>query len=279
MVESTLRELLANGTYPVDHRLPTQRNLANEFGVSRDTIQRVLRKLTQEGWIASRQGSGMRVVKVPVVERAAAPAGRQEAASLGPLIHGAFEQPEVLIDSFALTSETLLSHLRVQAERVLTKAVEPARVRLRILLPAETVELPYPAAREQDDKRVWQRWRNMARRHAVEIGALMAQLRERNVDADAEIRRTSLIPQYKLYVINRRDLLFGLYEPIPRTIALDDGTPVPSWDVLGLGSVLLHYQSNEDPESPNGRVFATAEATFDWYWRHLSDGDIEPWPR
>ncbi|MGW7240684.1 GntR family transcriptional regulator [Streptomyces sp. NPDC054804] len=274
-VESTLREQLANGTYRVDQKLPTQRDLAAEFGVSRDTIQRVLGKLTQEGWIASRQGSGMWVVKVPLVAPAGAPAGQQEAASLGPLIHRAFEQSEVVIESFALTSETLLSHLRVQAERVLTRAVQPTSVRLRILLPAETVALPYPAAEDPDDKRVWERWRNMARRHAAEIGGLMAQLRERHVDAEAEIRRAPLIPQYKLYVINRSDLLFGLYEPIPRTIQLDDGTPVPSWDVLGLGSVLLHYQSDDDPESPDGRVFATAEATFDWYWKHLSDGDAE----
>ncbi|MFD4507209.1 GntR family transcriptional regulator [Streptomyces sp. NPDC058457] len=271
-VESVLREQLANGTYRVGQQLPTQRELAGEFGVSRDTVQRVLRRLADEGWIATRQGSGMRVLRVPRAEPAGPSLGRPGTAALGPLLHRAFEQPEVLVDTFTLTSETLWSHLRAQTERVLMGEVGPARLRLRVLLPAETVRPAYPAAKDPDDERVWLRWKAMTRRHATGITDLMAHLRELGVDAGAEFRRVAVTPQCKLYFIND-DLLFGLYEPVPRTIVVDDGTPVPAVDVLGLGSVLRHYRGDEEPECPDGRVFAAARAGFDAYWEHLSVSD------
>ncbi|MFJ3304432.1 GntR family transcriptional regulator [Streptomyces sp. NPDC086549] len=275
-MESVLREQLANGTYRAGQSLPTQRQLAEEFGVSRDTVQRVLRKLTDEGWVESRQGSGMWVLKVPQVEPADPRPRRRVATSLGPLIHRAFEQPEVVLDTFALTSETLWNHLKVQAERVAAGEVTPERVRLRMLLPSDTVKLAYPAAKDKEDDRIWQRWRAMARRYAIEITGLMGQLRELGVDAEVEIRRVAMTPQYKLYVINKEDLLFGLYEVFERKITLDDGTSVEALDVLGLGSVLSHHrEETAEDESHDGRIFATMRASFESYWERLSDPEAD----
>ncbi|MEW2134766.1 winged helix-turn-helix domain-containing protein [Streptomyces sp. NPDC005435] len=274
LVESVLREQLANGTYRTGQTLPTQRQLAAEFGVSRDTVQRVLGRLSDEGWLASRQGSGVRVLKVPLVEPPEAPGPRRGAVSLGPLIHHAFEQPQVVLDTFALTSETLWNHLKVQAERVAAGEVAPERVRLRVLLPSGRQRLAYPAAKDPADDRVWRRWRDMARRHVIGVKGLMAQLRELGVDAEAEVRRVALTPQYKLYVINDRDLLFGLYEVFERTILLDDGTPVPALDVLGLGSVLSHHRwEPSEAESHDGRLFSTMRASFESYWEQLGEDE------
>ncbi|MEV6118160.1 GntR family transcriptional regulator [Streptomyces sp. NPDC052109] len=274
-MESVLREQLANGTYRAGQNLKTQRQLADEFGVSRDTIQRVLRKLSDEGWVESRQGSGMRVVKVPDVEPPGARPRRGTKVSLGPFIHRAFEEPEVLLDTFTLTSETLWNHLKVQAERVAGGEVAPRRVRLRMLLPSERMRLAYPAAKDPDDDRIWQRWRAMARRYAIEVKDLMEQWRGLGVDADAEIRRVPMTPQYKLYVINEKDVLFGLYEVFERTIMLEtDGSLVPSLDVLGLGSQLSHYHSDStETESHDGRNFATAQASFRSCWELLSEAE------
>ncbi len=54
--------------YPLHSFLPAQRALAVELGVSRDTVQRALRELVNEGWIESRRGSGSRVVKVQRIQ-------------------------------------------------------------------------------------------------------------------------------------------------------------------------------------------------------------------
>ncbi|WP_374208463.1 GntR family transcriptional regulator [Streptomyces lincolnensis] len=64
--------------------------IGGEFGVSRDTVQRVIRELRDEGWIETRQGSGSHVVRTQVVhwpksgERRAAGPSRWGRSSAGP---------------------------------------------------------------------------------------------------------------------------------------------------------------------------------------------------
>ena len=55
-VSDELRVRMTDGTYVQGSFLPSQRDLAEEFRVSRDTVQRALRELVDEGWIESRQG-------------------------------------------------------------------------------------------------------------------------------------------------------------------------------------------------------------------------------
>ena len=67
-VLNALRARLTDGTYEIGERLPTQRELADHFSVSRDTVQRVLKALAGEEWIESRQGSGTRVIKTQRIQ-------------------------------------------------------------------------------------------------------------------------------------------------------------------------------------------------------------------
>lgn len=55
-------ERLKAGRYPVGGRMPTEGELADQFGVSRVTIRRALDMLVQDGYVESRQGSGYRVI-------------------------------------------------------------------------------------------------------------------------------------------------------------------------------------------------------------------------
>ncbi|WP_348541626.1 GntR family transcriptional regulator [Streptomyces sp. MZ04] len=103
-----LHSRLANGKYPLGGRLPTQRELASEFDVSRDTIQRVLRELSSEGLIRSKQGSGSRVVKVQLAHSSAGGvhgSGGRGRVSPGPIIGAAFASLDVALDVFTLTSD------------------------------------------------------------------------------------------------------------------------------------------------------------------------------
>ena len=60
-VLETLRDALARGDYPPGSKLPSERALAERFGVSRPTIRRAVARLVQEGLIRTRHGSGMTV--------------------------------------------------------------------------------------------------------------------------------------------------------------------------------------------------------------------------
>jgi DNA-binding GntR family transcriptional regulator len=57
-VAATLEARIADGTHAVGTLLPTESELQRSFSVSRFTVREALRKLTQDGLIQRRQGSG-----------------------------------------------------------------------------------------------------------------------------------------------------------------------------------------------------------------------------
>jgi LacI family transcriptional regulator len=70
-VVRVLRQRIADGTYPVDTKLPSERALAEELEVSRVTIRRSLQCLKDDGMITGRPGLGNVVSATePVVPKA-----------------------------------------------------------------------------------------------------------------------------------------------------------------------------------------------------------------
>jgi GntR family transcriptional regulator len=55
-VEQRIKELIAGGQLGEDGRLPTERDLAEQFGVSRTTVRQVLDRLEHEGSVYRRRG-------------------------------------------------------------------------------------------------------------------------------------------------------------------------------------------------------------------------------
>jgi GntR family transcriptional regulator len=55
-VEQRVKELIAGGELGEDGRLPTERDLAEQFGVSRTTVRQVLDRLEHEGSVYRRRG-------------------------------------------------------------------------------------------------------------------------------------------------------------------------------------------------------------------------------
>jgi DNA-binding FadR family transcriptional regulator len=55
---ATLRDRILTGAYPRGSKLPTEKDLAVEFGVSAPTIRESLRALTSLGLVDVRHGSG-----------------------------------------------------------------------------------------------------------------------------------------------------------------------------------------------------------------------------
>ncbi|MFM9611737.1 GntR family transcriptional regulator [Streptomyces niveiscabiei] len=269
-VAEVLRARIDEGIYPVGGFLPSQRDLADEFGVSRDTVQRVLKELVGEGWIQSRQGSGSRVLRTQRIS-SGDPRRKGRVLSLGPILGEAFEEPEVALDVYTLTSESLSAHMVSQVERIYSGQISPSRIALRMLLPVG--ELPYPRVKGvPDDVRLQERMQELTRQHVGSLKRLFLGLQARRAveDVSLEIRYAPLPPTFKLYLLNDRTALFGPYEVIERQIILESGEEVDALDVLGLGATLTRHVQDSDPDSA-GSVFVESMRTwFDSVWRTLA---------
>ncbi|MCT9077108.1 GntR family transcriptional regulator [Streptomyces fulvoviolaceus] len=273
-VSDELRLRMTDGTYPEQSFLPSQRYLVKEFGVSRDTVQRALRDLTDEGWIESRQGSGSRVIRSQRIQSTATKATRsRRGTTLDPLISEAFERPEVTLDVYTLTSESLDAHIRLQVERIRRGSIAPQRIALRMLLPDETQLLPYPRIKgDQEDPRPRERLRAITRRHTESLVHLLNDLKTegRVPSVDVQVQHAPLTPAFKLYLLNGVEALHGMYVVEERPMALDDGEVVTALDVIGLGATLTHQVKDADPNSPGSVFVESMQAWFDSVWKLLA---------
>ncbi|OIJ90596.1 GntR family transcriptional regulator [Streptomyces sp. MUSC 14] len=60
-----LREAIADGQFPPGSRLPSEHVLAQEYGVSRNTVRRALEVLREDGLMSSQQGARRTVLALP----------------------------------------------------------------------------------------------------------------------------------------------------------------------------------------------------------------------
>ncbi|MFF5143351.1 winged helix-turn-helix domain-containing protein [Streptomyces sp. NPDC013157] len=274
-VSEALRTRMLDGTYQLGSELPAQGRLAKEFGVSRDTVQRVVRELGNEGWIACRQGSPARVVKTQRVQSTTARASRsRQVMVLGPLISEAFEQSQVSLDVFTLTSESLDTHIRLQAERIRAGAIAPGSIVVRLLLPDPQLDMPYPVVRQdKDDPRLRERLRAVTDRHTESLRTALRDLQTEWLvpSVDVQVRHVRLVPAFKLYVINGTEVLHGLYDVIERPIILDTGEEIDALDVLGLGATLTHHVEDADKDSPGSVFVLKMRSWFESVWNLLAE--------
>lgn len=64
-IAEQLRTHIKNGAYPPGGRLPAERDLARQLGVSRPSVREALIALEVEGWVEVRTGSGVYVREAP----------------------------------------------------------------------------------------------------------------------------------------------------------------------------------------------------------------------
>ena len=80
-VSQALREQIVLGTWPAGHQVPPERELAQHYGLARNTLRRVLRRLEDDGLLERHVGRGtfVRQTKSPAVPLPS-PTSRQEVA-------------------------------------------------------------------------------------------------------------------------------------------------------------------------------------------------------
>lgn len=71
-IAAAIERAVADGQYQPGQRLASERDLAEEFGVSRPTVRRAVIALEMRGLLEARQGSGIYVCQVTAVPAAAA---------------------------------------------------------------------------------------------------------------------------------------------------------------------------------------------------------------
>ena len=70
-LEGQIKHLILAGRFEVGSRLPSIRALAGYLRVNRNTVARVISDLEREGYVESRRGSGVYVLRPPVDEEEA----------------------------------------------------------------------------------------------------------------------------------------------------------------------------------------------------------------
>ena len=59
--ESELLNAILNGTFPISSSLPSERDLADQLGVTRPTLREALQRLARDGWLDIQQGKSTRI--------------------------------------------------------------------------------------------------------------------------------------------------------------------------------------------------------------------------
>jgi len=243
-IADTLRERIRVGDLKAGDRLPTQAELAEEFGVERGTVRQALRALQEDGLLSNvSKGSPPRIA-----ERTPALTGEPQPTmvALAPRLTEAFAAPHVRIDAACLTAESLMVALSEPVRLIHEGRIHPESIEVRILLPSRDINLAFPVPVEapDDDNPVHQRWLEMrnAQGHVLRHN-LRALSSSHGIDVKVTFRALPFTPPVKLYLLNESEALIAYYMVARREEATEAGT-LDMYDVLGTESLLFSFEKN-----------------------------------
>ncbi|QUC62830.1 winged helix-turn-helix transcriptional regulator [Streptomyces sp. A2-16] len=241
-IADTLRERIRTGDLKAGDRLPTQAELAEEFGVERGTVRQALRALQEDGLLSNvSKGSPPRIA-----ERVPGLSGEPQPTMVGlaPRLTEAFSTPHVRIDAACLTAETLMVALSEPVRHIHEGRIRPESIDVRILLPSRDINLAFPVPVEtpDDDNPVHQRWLEMrnAQGHVLRHN-LRALRSSHGIDVNVRFRALPFTPPVKLYVLNDTEALIAYYM-VTRREELSDSGMLDMYDVLGTESLLFSFE-------------------------------------
>jgi hypothetical protein len=240
-IADILRERIRTGDLKAGDRLPTQAELADEFGVERGAVRQALRALQEDGLLSNvSKGSPPRIAEPSVAKGAPQPT----MVGLAPRLESAFSAPHVRIDAVCLTAETLMLALVEPLRRVQTGEISPESIDVRILLPSKEITLafPVPVDGRGDDDPVHQRW--LALRNSqgmVLMHQLLALRATRGIDVRVTFRALPFTPPVKLYLLNGSEALIAYYVISER--AEEWGSKrLEMYDTVGGESLLFSFE-------------------------------------
>ncbi|MBC9730271.1 FadR/GntR family transcriptional regulator [Streptomyces sp. TRM68367] len=240
-VAEALRARIRAGDLRPGDRLPTQAELAEEFGVERGTVRQALRALQGDGLLSNvSKGSPPRIAEPAPVSGEPQPT----MVGLAPRLTAAFAEPHVRIDAACLTAESLMVALGEPVRLIYDGTLRPQSIDARILLPSRDIHLAFPVPVEGrgDDDPVHQRWLAMRNSQGQVLQHNLRALRySHKIDVNVTFRALPFTPPMKLYLLNGREALLSYYMITRREEPSDEGT-LDMYDTLGTESLLFSFE-------------------------------------
>ncbi|MEV2216414.1 GntR family transcriptional regulator [Streptomyces sp. NPDC050997] len=268
-IADVLRERIRTGDLKTGDRLPTQAELAEEFGVERGTVRQALRALQDLGLLSNvSKGSPPRIAEPA---RAVGEQPQPTMVGLAPRLTEAFAAPHVRVDAACLTAESLMLALGAPIRLIHEGKIRPESIDVRILLPSREIPLAFPVpveGRGEDDDPVHERW--LAQRNAqghVLKHNLRALRSSHGIDVRVRFRALPFTPPVKLYLLNGEEALIAYYMITRREEASDSGT-MDMYDVLGTESLLFSFEKRTGQRDAS--FVEESEKWFDALWETIT---------
>jgi DNA-binding Lrp family transcriptional regulator len=258
-IADILRERIRVGDLKAGDRLPTQAELAEEFGVERGTVRQALRALQEDGLLTNvSKGSPPRIAVPPPARGAPQPT----MVSLAPRLTEAFAVPRVRVDVVCHTSETLMVALGEPLRLIHEGSIHPESIDVRILMPSRDIHLAFPVlveGRGEDDP-VHKRWLSMRNAQAQVLRHNLQAVRSTHgIDVRVTFRALPFTPPMKLYLLNNDEALMGYYVLFERQEEYESQT-LDMYDALGSQSLLFSFV-----KSASQRDAAFVEESQKWF--------------
>jgi DNA-binding transcriptional regulator YhcF (GntR family) len=267
-IADILRDRIRTGDLKAGDRLPTQAELADEFGVERGTVRQALRALQEDGLLSNvSKGSPPRIAEPPATSGEPQPT----MVGLAPRLTQAFAAQHVHIDVVCHTAETLMIALGESVRQIHEGTARPESIDVRILLPSRDIDLAFPRLVEEEqgeEDAVHQRWLAMrnAQIHVLRHN-LQALRSTHGIDVHVAFRALPFTPPVKLYVLNGEEVLLGYYVLTERAEEYESQT-LEMYDALGSQSLLFSFETRAGQR--DAAFVEESQKWFDALWETIT---------
>ncbi|GGN60515.1 GntR family transcriptional regulator [Streptomyces albiflavescens] len=266
-IADILRERIRVGDLRAGDRLPTQAELAEEFGVERGTVRQALRALQDDGLLSNvSKGSPPRIADVPAARDEPQPT----MVGLAPRLTEAFSVPHVRVDAASLTAETLMVALGEPVRLIHEGRICPESIDVRILLPSRDINLAFPVPVEGrgEDDLVHKRWLDQRNAQVVVLRHNLQALRSSHgIDVRVTFRALPFTPPVKLYLLNESEALIAYYMITRREENSDSGV-LDMYDALGSASLLFSFEKRAGQR--DAAFVEESQKWFDALWETIT---------
>ncbi|MET8981314.1 GntR family transcriptional regulator [Streptomyces sp. NPDC004539] len=266
-IADSLRERIRVGDLKAGDRLPTQAELADEFGVERGAVRQALRSLQEDGLLTNvSKGSPPRIAEVP---GGAVEEPQPTMVALAPRLVEAFHSSHVRIDAACLTNESLIPALGEPLRLIHAGVLRPERIDVRIMLPSSRINLAFPvqAGDAEEADPVHKRWLDMRNAQGNVLRYNLQALRSQGIDVRIAFRALPFTPPVKLYLLNGEEALMAYYM-VGRYEEPTDTGVLDMWDVRGTESLLFSFEKRSGQR--DAAFVEESQRWFDALWETIT---------